>query len=278
MSLARKSVPYGPPFSLTFYHELKNGGRYSPDKTEKIGPSLSFFLLIFAGVRGIDCHFAKVEWSKGEKGESVMSMFFLLCAIFGGTILLIQVALALFGFGADVDLPDADVGGDVGGDVGDSGHLAEVGHGGMVYLAKVVTFQTVVAFLAFFGIGGMVGLELGLRVGGTILLAAGAGVSAMLLTAYCFSWLRALQGEGTVQIRNAGGATGVVYLRVPGQDDGIGKVTIVLQGRTVELAARTPGPELRTGEKVVVSRVIDDRTVEVVAEAAYLAKEVSLND
>lgn len=204
-----------------------------------------------------------------------MDMFFLLCAIFGGTILLIQVALALLGIGADVDLPDADVGGDVSGDIGGE---ADVGHGGMVALAKVVTFQTVIAFLAFFGIGGLIGRELQLSTGGTIVLATGAGIGAMFLTAYCFSWMRALQGEGTLQMREAKGASGVVYLRIPAHDGGLGKVTIVFQGRTVEIAARTSGPELRNGEKVVVNRVIDDRTVEVVAEAAYVAKEVSLSD
>ncbi|CAN5817035.1 hypothetical protein BH23PLA1_BH23PLA1_19100 [soil metagenome] len=226
-----------------------------------------------------------------------MATFFLLCAIFGGTILLIQVALALLGFGSD---SIGDHGGGLGGDHGglggdhggtggdhggtggdhgsDHGSLSEVGHGGMAYLAKIVTFQTIVAFLAFFGLGGLVGLELDLRSGGTITLATGAGIGAMVLTAYCYSWLRALHGEGTLQMRDATGATGVVYLRIPCNDGGIGNATIVIQGRTFEVAARTPGPELRTGEKLVVSRVIDDRTVEVVAEAAYLAKAVSLSD
>ncbi len=100
----------------------------------------------------------------------------------------------------------------------------------------------------------------------------------MLLLGWFLGLLRKLQSDGTVRLSDAAGARGRVYLRVPGNGGGVGKVTLVLQGRSIEMEARTPGPELRAGEEVVVSRLLDDRTVEVVDPTSHVVKPVSLLD
>ena len=59
---------------------------------------------------------------------------------------------------------------------------------------------------------------------------------------------------------------------VPAHGGGEGKITLPIQGRTIEVLARTPGPGLRAGEAVVVSRVIDEQIVEVVTPQSHVVK------
>lgn len=237
-----------------------------------------------------------------------MYTLFLVCTTIGGTILLLQVALSLLGIGFETagghigDIGGGHIG-DIGGHVGDvgGGHVGDVGgghadmgghaadhsgdvgdssghgeHSGLSRLGRMLTFQTVLAFVTFFGVGGLASLESGREPLLAVPLALATGIAAMFLIGWCFQALGKLQGDGTVRLERAVGARGRVYLRIPGNDSGAGKVTLVLQDRTIEVQARTQGPELRTGEEVVVTRVIDTNTVEVVAAAAHVEKPVPL--
>ena len=143
---------------------------------------------------------------------------------------------------------------------------------GLSALGKKLTFQTIVAFVTFFGVGGLSAIGFGWSSGASLATAVVVGMAAMVLLAYAFGGLRRLQGSGTLRLSDAVGEVGRVYLRVPAGNGGVGKVTLAIQGRTEEIRAVTPGPELRSGEPIVVTRVLDGRTIEVVAEAAYLAK------
>jgi hypothetical protein len=66
-----------------------------------------------------------------------------------------------------------------------------------------------------------------------------------------------------VRINHAIGRTGTVYLRVPANKTGPGKVTLNLQKRTVELEAFTAASELPTGTPVRVVAVLGPSSVEV---------------
>lgn len=207
-----------------------------------------------------------------------MGTFFLICAAIGGTILVLQLGLTLLGLGGDlagadaVDLPDLPD--------GDGGDGA-VGHEGSGFsdLARKLTFQAVVSFLAFFGLGGLSARGFDWAPWACLATALAVGLGATALLGYAFGALRTLQGSGSLRLSNAVGEVGRVYLRVPGGEGGVGKVIVPVQGRSEELRAVTPGPELRPGESVVVTRVVDDRTLEVVDRAAYVAKAgASLGD
>ncbi len=216
---------------------------------------------------------------RDNPGIEAMYHFFLICATAGGTILVLKLALSLLGLGFDV------VEGDLGlldgdpGDAASAGHVIEHandpayahghGHQGLgSQLGKILTFQAIVSFLAFFGIGGLATLSSG---HGPMLAAAVAvatGITAVAALGQIFGSLRKLQTDGSVRLTSALGVQGLVYLRIPGYEAGEGKVTIPVQGRTIEVLARTSGPELHTGEAVVVRRVLDDQTVEVEAMPA----------
>jgi membrane protein implicated in regulation of membrane protease activity len=77
----------------------------------------------------------------------------------------------------------------------------------------------------------------------------------MFLVAWIMRSLSRLQASGTVNLGNAVGRTGTVYLRVPERGTGQGKVTIEIQGRSMEFAAITDGETLATGTRVTVMSI-----------------------
>ncbi len=85
-----------------------------------------------------------------------MGTLFLICAVIGTTILVIQFVLTIIGFGSeafDIDIPsgaddvDFDVDADVGDTIGD--------HVDSSWLFGVISFRTIVAAIAFFGLAGL---------------------------------------------------------------------------------------------------------------------------
>jgi hypothetical protein len=76
--------------------------------------------------------------------------------------------------------------------------------------------------------------------------------------------LAKLHSDGTVRIERALGAPATVYLTIPGQKSGAGKVQVKVQNRLVEYQAITSQQqELSTGANVVVVAVVNPGTVEV---------------
>ena len=77
------------------------------------------------------------------------------------------------------------------------------------------------------------------------------------------SGMRSLQSEGTVQIHQAVGELATVYLRIPPRQEGVGKIQINLQNRTMEYQATTLGDAIPTGATVVVIKVLGPDSVQV---------------
>lgn len=115
---------------------------------------------------------------------------------------------------------------------------------------------TVRGLIAFFAVGGWVGIALvDLQVGTALasLLALLAGLLALFLVAWLLRLLLGLQSSGNLDIRNAVGLTGIVYLHIPGNLQGSGKVTLILQGRSIEIDALTDLPDgIATGRQIKV--------------------------
>jgi hypothetical protein len=73
-----------------------------------------------------------------------------------------------------------------------------------------------------------------------------------------------LRHDGTAQIHRTIGERGTVYVPIPPNHEGLGKIQIRTQGRIMEYAARTRGPDrLRTGTTVQVVEILSPMTVEV---------------
>jgi hypothetical protein len=179
---------------------------------------------------------------------------YLACAVVGGLVLIIQFILSVAGMGHDGF--DADHGslGDHAGDHGDSNHFL-----------SVLSVRAASAAIAFFGIGGLLAMGSALAPVTALATALGAGAVAMFFVAWVMRLLGSLSSEGTVDINRVIGLTGTVYLAIPGDRTGTGKVTVKVQNRTMEYPAVTAHDALPTGAPVVIVGVIEPDTLEVEA-------------
>ena len=71
-----------------------------------------------------------------------------------------------------------------------------------------------------------------------------AGAAAMAAVYWMMRGPVELRADGTVRIQRALGQHGNVYLRIPANRSGSGKIQFNLQNRTMEYLAVTAGPEL----------------------------------
>ena len=194
-----------------------------------------------------------------------METVYLVCAILGGTLMLCQFVLTLIGLGGHHE-----IGGDHDGDAGaphqDVGHHHEPGHSDEnAWFFKLLTFRTIVAAVLFFGLAG---LGASARIAEPpllpLLIAVAAGGAAMVVVAWVMQALAKLQSDGSVRIERAVGAPATVYLTIPAQKGGAGKVQVKVQNRLMEYQAITSQlQELPTGASVVVVGVVSPGTVEV---------------
>lgn len=84
-----------------------------------------------------------------------------------------------------------------------------------------------------------------------ILVGLGLGYSYILL----WKKLKKFESNGAVSIGNCVGKEANVYLRIPGEGKGRGKVQISINGSVHEFDAMTEGEEIATGDRVMVERV-----------------------
>jgi hypothetical protein len=188
-----------------------------------------------------------------------MQTFFLTCAILGGGILIVQLVLGMLGFVHD------------GFDGHEEVHVDQ--HEGASAGLNLLSVRALSAGLGFFGVGGMAGLATGLGLIAALPLGIVLGLIAMFATALITRWMLTLEDDGSVSIHGAVGTTGTVYLSIPGERKGVGKVLLTLQNRTVEYQAVTPQHALPTGASVLVVDVVGPDTVEVVPDP--ITKELS---
>jgi hypothetical protein len=188
--------------------------------------------------------------------EWKMETVYLACAAAGGTVLVIQTLLLMFGGGdhdADaVHVDHSEMGAASSGEL----HATDTGFG-------LFSVRTVSAFMTLFGLTGWAGLRAGWSTTLTLIAALGAGLVMLFAVAWLFHAQRKLAASGNVNPAHAVGQIARCYLRIPAMNAGKGKITVALQGRTVELNAFTNGREIATGAEVRVVRQVTPDTFEV---------------
>lgn len=195
----------------------------------------------------------------------MLTWLFLIMAVVGGTVLIIQFVLTFIGLGGDHGLDLAhdvphDFSGDVGHDVHAGGaHGAEssghdaAGHHGSSWLFAVISFRTLVAATTFFGLVGLAAQSADQPVGVQLLLASAAGLGAMYGVHWIVRSMGRLGEDATIRIKHALGKEGTVYIPIPGAKAQAGKIQLKVQNRLVEYEAVTSSKEkLATGTKVRV--------------------------
>ena len=176
-------------------------------------------------------------------------------AIFASFIVFIQTTMSFIGMG-DVDTGDVDVDFDADTDA-DADSLDNAG------AMHLVSIRNVFYFLLGFGWAGVCFWN---TIPNALLLGFVSALVGCLFVAifvFIFRQMMKLQSNGAFDINDAVGKVCDVYLRIPGQNQGIGKVQISFNGSVQELNARTSGEPIPSGTKVRVLRVIEKKVLEV---------------
>lgn len=98
----------------------------------------------------------------------------------------------------------------------------------------------------------------------SVLVGLGLVFAVMML----FKWLSGMQQSGTIDVfQSAANCQGTVYLTIPANRTGEGKVQITINNSVREYAAVTDGPALKTGTSI--------RVVEAVGPSLLLVEENS---
>lgn len=167
-------------------------------------------------------------------------------------ITVIRIILMLIGFiGPDADVDGIDIDGDGIPDIPDGSFFDIAG-------LHLVSINSLVAGLA---IGTWAGYFTApyLSMWLVIIITICAVLVIMYLYAVLMRAIYRLQSNGTVQMSNAIGLEGTVYLTVPPQRSGEGKVNVVLQNRFCEFEAITDCSEkIPTGTTVKITGIFDE--------------------
>ena len=182
-----------------------------------------------------------IEW---WNGLGLAQQIFALVGVGSTVILIIQMAMLLFGLGDD---SDADID-DIDGDVGDGDGLA------------LFTVKGIVAMLSITGWTGVIFLGTEMPTALSYILAFLCGFAALVLMAYAMKAVAKLQSSGNIDIGNAVGKVGQVYIPIkPGNS---GKVNLTVQGQYSEFSAiSTSSDTLATGSYVRVVAVDEAGTL-----------------
>ena len=172
---------------------------------------------------------------------------FALIAIPSTLVLVIQTLLLFFGFGDD----DIDVdGGDLDGDIDGSDGMA------------LFSIRGIMGMAAVGGWSGLVMQEAGINIWVTIILALCFGLLALVGIAYIMKLTSKLQASGNIDLGRAIGKVGTVYIPIPPNMQGTGKINITLQERFLEVSAMTNADrKIGTGESVRIVATDENRVV-----------------
>lgn len=200
------------------------------------------------------------------EGITGLELVFVACATFGGALFIVRLILMFMG-AADSDAPDSmDVdGADIDGADIDSAHGFDAHGGDAVHDAdisfKLLSLQGITAFFMMFGLVGWAVIRQG-DYPPLVPIASGTagGLATVWIMKQIFKWATSLQSSGTMDLNNAIGQEGTVYLTIRPGD--IGKVQVNVQNRMSVLNAITEGTEeIKTGDDVRVVKVKADKLV-----------------
>jgi membrane protein implicated in regulation of membrane protease activity len=212
----------------------------------------------------------------------------LYCIAAGSSVVLILQLVFMFagGIGGDSDLNLSDTSG-IGGDIGEiGGDIGEIGadigeidadlcgpdcvHGegfhdpsdmpvsaeSSIGTLKLFTFQGILAFLASFSWVTILCVSGGVNTFFASAIGLAIGVLMMFAVAKLIQLLMKLSDDGTVDFENAVGVRATVYIPIPGDLTGEGKVVAQFQGAERECDAITAQKDtIPTGADVIVTSV-----------------------
>lgn len=197
-------------------------------------------------------------WMDNLRG---LELLFACCAIFGTTLFVIRLVLMFIGMGDghSADAGHVDAGHLDAGNVGNIEHQGDFHDSDLSF--KALSLQGITAFFMMFGlIGWAVIRQYETSVWVPVIAGSAAGLATVWLMKKIFQLAGSLQSSGTMNLSNAVGQEGTVYLTIhPGN---VGKVQVTFQNRLSILEAVAEGQnEIKTGESVRVIRIAAGKLV-----------------
>jgi hypothetical protein len=163
-------------------------------------------------------------------------------------LLLIQMVMTLTG--GETDGLDTDFDGDM-----DAGVDMDGGIGW-----QFITYKNVLGFFTIFSWTGLGVLQIGLGLMFALVISIISGLIMMAIMATLFYYINKLHESGTMIIEHAIGQTGEVYLRIPPNREGHGKIQVQVQGTLREMEAITDDEKaLPTGSIAQVLEIVNNQ-------------------
>ncbi len=126
---------------------------------------------------------------------------------------------------------------------------------------KILTIRGILAFLSMGSWTTLLFIDIVHPLIATLIGLVVGFISAYLL-ALALKQAMKLESSGNIDYRKAIGKEAIVYLRVPKENGGKGKVNLVLDGRFVEIQAITKGSEdLKVNQEVKIVGLYDQTTL-----------------
>jgi len=126
---------------------------------------------------------------------------------------------------------------------------------------QIFTVRNLLGFLVGLGWAGLAALEFGFSNLIATLIGIGIGLVMIIIQTSLFYFMNRLSQPNEPSIKSAVGQMGTVYLTIPARRQGMGKVTVIIDGVVRTLNATTSGEEIKTGSLIQVESVLGDALV-----------------
>lgn len=125
---------------------------------------------------------------------------------------------------------------------------------------QVFTFRNFINFFLGFG---WTAIALNGKINGilAVFLSFLVGLLLVGIVMYIFYLMSKMEQSGNIDVVNAVGCKGNVYLKIPAARGGEGKVQITIQGAIREYDAVTNGEELPTGTPIIITETLNENVL-----------------
>lgn len=123
---------------------------------------------------------------------------------------------------------------------------------------QFLTLKNLVAFFTIFGWAGIACIDGGLGIGKTVIISSISGFIMMSIMASIIYFMGKLTDSGTLNMNNAIGKVGSVYLPIPAKRNGLGKIQVKVQGLRTLDAMTDYEEEIKTGAVVDVVEILNN--------------------
>ena len=181
---------------------------------------------------------------------SVVSNAYFFLAVGASAFFLLQSLFTFIGIGDNFEL-DTDFDADVDLDVGIADGISMTMH--------LFTIRGIISFFMVFGWTGFILTNVGVLSGVAIFfIALGTGTLMLFLIALVYYMFESISQEGNMDLNDAVGKQGTVYIPIPNRNEGIGKVQIIISGSLKTLDAIAKNKPITTGSQVKVVGIINE--------------------